>query len=385
MKGHIRERSPGHWAIILDVQDAATGKRRRKWHSFKGTKRQAHEECARLVAAMKAGAYVEPSKMTLAEFFDRWLAHIKPNVSPRTLERYEEIAKKNLVPLLGALPITKLRPIDISQAYAAALTSGRRRGDGGLSARTVHHMHRVLSQALKQAVRWDLLLRSPCDRLEKKDRPKVEKKPVATIDAAETVKAISAARDRRLFVPILLGSMCGMRRGEIVALRWKNVDLDRAQIAVVASIEQTKAGCREKEAKAGRSRTIAMPVLLVDELRAYRLTQAQELLRLGMRPTGETLVVTKEDGSGMQPRSLTHRVAEFMKGLGSKVRLHGLRHSHASHLLAANVHPKIVQERLGHSGIAITMDIYSHLMPNMQAEVAAKVDAVLKGIDKNAS
>jgi integrase len=244
MKGHIRERSPGHWAIILDVQDAATGKRRRKWHSFKGTKRQAHEECARLVAAMKAGAYVEPSKMTLAEFFDRWLAHIKPNVSPRTLERYEEIAKKNLVPLLGALPITKLRPIDISQAYAAALTSGRRRGDGGLSARTVHHMHRVLSQALKQAVRWDLLLRSPCDRLEKKDRPKVEKKPVATIDAAETVKAISAARDRRLFVPILLGSMCGMRRGEIVALRWKNVDLDRAQIAVVASIEQTKAGCR---------------------------------------------------------------------------------------------------------------------------------------------
>jgi integrase len=385
MKGHIRERSPGHWAIILDVQDAATGKRRRKWHSFKGTKRQAHEECARLVAAMKAGAYVEPSKMTLAEFFDRWLAHIKPNVSPRTLERYEEIAKKNLVPLLGALPITKLRPIDISQAYAAALTSGRRRGDGGLSARTVHHMHRVLSQALKQAVRWDLLLRSPCDRLEKKDRPKVEKKPVATIDAAETVKAISAARDRRLFVPILLGSMCGMRRGEIVALRWKNVDLDRAQIAVVASIEQTKAGCREKEAKAGRSRTIAMPVLLVDELRAYRLTQAQELLRLGMRPTGETLVVTKEDGSGMQPRSLTHRVAEFMKGLGSKVRLHGLRHSHASHLLAANVHPKIVQERLGHSGIAITMDIYSHLMPNMQAEAAAKVDAVLKGIDKNAS
>ena len=385
MKGHIRERSPGHWAIILDVQDAATGRRRRKWHSFKGTKRQAHEECARLVAAMKAGSYVEPSKITLAEFFDRWLNHIKPNVSPRTLERYEEIAKKNLVPLLGAVSITKLRPIDISQAYATALTSGRRRGKGGLSARTVHHMHRVLSQALKQAVRWDLLLRSPCDRLEKKDRPKVEKKPVATIDAAETVKAIAAARDRRLFVPILLGSMCGMRRGEIVALRWKNVDLDRAQIAVVASIEQTKAGCREKEAKAGRSRTIAMPALLVDELRAYRLTQAQEMLRLGMRPSGETLVVTKEDGSGMQPRSLTHAVAEFMKGLGSKVRLHGLRHSHASHLLAANVHPKIVQERLGHSGIAITMDIYSHLMPNMQADAAAKVDAALKGIDKNAS
>jgi len=104
-----------------------------------------------------------------------------------------------------------------------------------------------------------------------------------------------------------------------------------------------------------------------------------------MRPTAETLLVTKEDGAGVQPRSLTHAVSEFMRSLGSKVRLHGLRHSHASHLLAANVHPKVVQERLGHSGIAITMDIYSHVMPNMQAEAAAKIDAALKGADKNAS
>jgi integrase len=385
MKGHIRERSPGCWAIILDQRDATTGKRRRKWTSFKGTKRQAQEKCAQLVTEMKAGTYVEPSKITLAEFFDRWLTHIKPNVSPRTLERYEEIAKKNIVPLLGAVALTKLRPIQISEAYAKALGTGRRDGKGGLSARTVHHMHRVLSQALKQAVRWDLLLRSPCDRLEKKDRPKVEKKPVATIDAAETVKAIAAARAKRLFIPILLGSMCGMRRGEIVALKWKNIDLDRAQLAVVVAMEQTKAGCREKEVKGSRCRTIAMPALPVDELRAYRLTQAQEMLRLGARPDGETPVVTKEDGAGMQPRSLTHSVSEFMKGIGSKVRLHGLRHSHASHLLAANVHPKIVQERLGHSGIAITMDIYSHVMPNMQTEAAAKIDAVLKGVDKNAS
>lgn len=259
MKGHIRERSPGHWAIVIDLRDNSAGKRRRKWHSFKGTKRQAQEECARLISEMKAGSYFEPSKMTVAEFFERWLTHIRPNVSPRTFERYEEIAKKNLVPLLGAVVLTKLRPIQISEAYAKALAVGRRNGKGGLSARTVHHMHRVLSQALKQAVRWDLLLRSPCDRLEKKDRPKVEKKTVPTIDAGETVKAIAAARSRRLFVPMLLGSMCGLRRGEIVAVRWKNVDLERAQVAVLASIEQTKAGCREKEVKGSRARTNAGP------------------------------------------------------------------------------------------------------------------------------
>ena len=385
MKGHIRERSPGHWAIVIDLRDPATGKRRRKWHSFKGNKRQATEECARLVTEMRSGSYVEPAKVTLAQFLDRWLVHIKPNVSPRTFERYEQTVN-SIVPLLGGALLSKLRMMQISEAYAKALASGRKDGKGGLSARSVRQIHRTLSQALKQAVRWEILLRNPCADFGKKDLPKVDKRPPPTIDPTETIKVLAAARSRRLFIPFLLGAMCGMRRGEIVALRWKNVDLDRAQIAVVASIEQTKAGgCREKETKGSRCRTLALPALLVDELRSYRLAQAQEFLRLGVRPDGDSLVVTKEDGAGLQPRSLTHSMSEFMKGLGSKVRLHGLRHSHASHMLAANVHPKIVQERLGHSSIAITMDIYSHAMPNMQADAAAKVDAVFKAADKNAS
>ena len=291
-------------------------------------------------------------------------------------------AKKNIVPLIGGLLLSKLQPVNISEAYAKALESGRRDGKGGLSPRTVHHMHRVLKQALGQAVRWNVLVKNPAD-LEKKDRPKVEKKVVATIDAAETMKAIDEARELRLFVPILLGSMAGARRGEICALRWKSIDLDGAQAAIIASIEQSKSGCREKETKGSKCRTLALPSLLVEELKAWRLRQAQELLRLGMRADGETLVVTQPDGSGLQPRSLTHAVSAFMKSRGNKVRLHGLRHSHASHLLAENVHPKIVQERLGHSSIAITMDIYSHLMLNMQADAAAKVDLALRGAKKS--
>jgi integrase len=381
MKGHIRERSPGHWAIVIDVDDPS-GKRKRKWHSFKGTKRQAQDECTRLLNQRNEGSYVEPSKTTVEEFLDRWLAHIKPNVSPRTFERYEEIAKKNIAPLLGSVVLTKLRPIQISEAYATALQSGRRNGKGGLSPRTVHHMHRVLNQALKQAVRWEILVRNPSERLEKKDRPKIEKKPVATIGTGETMQTIEEARERRLLVPLLLASMCGLRRGEIVAVRWKSLDLDRGQLAVVASIEQTKAGCREKETKGSKCRTIAMPAILVDELRRHRVAQAQELLRLGVRANAETFVVLKEDASPLQPNSLTHAVSLFMKEKGHRVRLHGLRHSHASHMLIENIHPKIVQERLGHSSIAITMDIYSHVMPNMQTEAAAKVDAVLKAAQK---
>jgi integrase len=186
----------------------------------------------------------------------------------------------------------------------------------------------------------------------------------------------------RVFVPILLGSMCGMRRGEIAALRWDAVKWDQGKIQIIASVEQTKAGCREKETKGSKCRTVAMPSLLIDELKAWRVRQAQEFLRLGIRPDGATRVVTQADGSSIQPRSLTHSISAFLKNQGSTVRLHGLRHSHASHLLAENVHPKIVQERLGHSSIAITMDIYSHLMPNMQADAAAKVDAALRAAKK---
>jgi integrase len=376
MKGHIKERSPGHWAIILDVQ-AADGKRRRKWHSFKGTKRQAQTECSRLITEMESGEYVEPSRTTLAQFFERWLKHIKPNVSPRTHERYGQIATKNICPLLGGKTLSKLQPIDISDAYAQALEGGRCDGTGGLSPRTVHHMHRILFSALDQAERWKMIVRNPAALLEKRDRPRIERKSVTTIDAPTTATVLDAARERRLFIPLVLGVFCGMRRGEITALRWKAVDLDAGQLAIVASTEQTDAGAiREKEAKSGKARTVALPSLAVEELRRWRLAQAEELLRLGIRADDGRHVVTQADGEPLQPRSLTHVMSDFLKEWG--VTLHGLRHSHASHMLASNVHPKIVQERLGHSSIAITLDIYSHLMPNMQEGAAAAVDGALR-------
>src|SRR5262249_1686763 len=131
MKGHLRERSPGHWAIVIDVRDPEAGKRKQRWHSFKGTKRQAQIECARLISEIQKGTAVEPSRMTVAAFFERWIEHMQGQVSPRSHERYAELARKNLVPLLGVLALTKLQPAHISQAYAKALASGRRdRGRG---------------------------------------------------------------------------------------------------------------------------------------------------------------------------------------------------------------------------------------------------------------
>ena len=149
-------------------------------------------------------------------------------------------------------------------------------------------------------------------------------------------------------------------------------------------MEHTRAlGHREKEVKGGRARTVAMPAMLVDELRRHRVVQAEQMLRLGIRTDAESFVLTQPDGSGhLNVRSLSAAITRLMKRQGSKVRLHGLRHSHASQMLVENVHPKVVQERLGHASIAITMDIYGHVMPNMQAEAAAKIDDALKAAQK---
>jgi integrase len=169
-------------------------------------------------------------------------------------------------------------------------------------------MHRVLYTALKQAERWRLINRNPAALLEKRDRPKIEKKPVRTIDAAATAAAFDAARERRLFIPLILATLCGMRRGEITAVRWR-ADLDNGQLAVLASTEQTDDGTiREKEAKSGKARTIALPLMAVEELRRWRLAQAEELLRLGVRADGDWHVVTQADGSPLRPRSLTTRL-----------------------------------------------------------------------------
>ncbi len=376
MKGHIRERSPGRWAIILEQRDAATGKRRRKWHSFKGTKRQAQVECARLISAMKGGTYIEPDKTTLAAFLDRWIDHIKAHVSPRSHERYSDLARKNIVPLLGGVTLNKLRPAQIAEAYATALANGRRDGKGGLSPRTVHHMHRILKQALGQAVKWELLNRNPCDAV---DPPKVEHAAMQTFDLPQTAELIDALRDTRMLIPALLAVLCGLRRGELAALRWRNVDLATGQIAVVESAEETKDGVRYKEPKSGRARTVALSSTMIEELKAHRVRQAEEFLKLGVRLSGDSFVVAQADARPLKPTSITH---EWVRLLGQttlpRIRFHDLRHAHATHMLASGVHPKIASERLGHSKVGITLDLYSHVLPNMQADAVAQVDDALR-------
>jgi integrase len=190
---------------------------------------------------------------------------------------------------------------------------------------------------------------------------------------AQTVKLLDELRGSRLRLPVLLGVMCGLRRGEIVALRWSHIDLAAGKMAVVESAEQTAEGVRYKPPKSGRGRTVALSAMVLTELRQHRLAQAEELLRLGVRASDATFVYTRQDGEPMQPRSLSQMWSTITTTL-PRIRFHDLRHAHATHMLAAGVHPKVASERLGHSRVGITLDLYSHVLPGMQEDAAVRVD-----------
>lgn len=376
MKGHITERSPGTWAIVLDLPNPEGGKRRRKWHTFKGTKRQAETECARLIAEMDGDSYIEPSKTTVREFFETWLKHEKANVSPRTHARYEDLLLKNVAPVIGAVTLNKLTAAKIDGCWTKLLESGRRNGKGGLAPRTVGHCRRVMLTALEQALKWDLVKKNPVAVTRP---PRTERPAMTAYGAAETAEMLEALRPTRMFIPALLAALCGLRRGEILALRWRHVDLKNAVVSVVESAEQVGTEVRYKETKSGKARTVALSSTVLGELQQHKSAQAEEQLKIGIRPDRDSFVVAQADGNPLKPNSLTH---EWTRQIGKttlpQIRFHDLRHSHATQLLAAGVHPKIASERLGHSTVGITLDLYSHVMPGMQANAAEQVDAAIK-------
>lgn len=180
--------------------------------------------------------------------------------------------------------------------------------------------------------------------------------------------------------PVLLALSTGMRRGEVLAVRWKNVDLECGTLRVMESLEQTKAGIRFKVPKSGRHRAITLPAYAIEELRRLKRQQAEALLALGIRQTGDTLLCSRADGEAHQPLSLTYEFARFMGRIKDlpRVRFHDLRHSHATQLLASGVHPKIASERLGHASVGITLDLYSHVTETMQNEAAVRLDSAMQ-------
>jgi integrase len=380
-KGHIRQRSPGTWELRYSLAtDSAIGRRRIVTTTLRGDRRAAERELRRLLREVDTGEHVDPTRLTVRAWLIQWLGTVRQEVSPKSHERYTEIVTNFLIPALGNLPLTKLAPVHIQGAYNEWATGGRRDGKkGGLSPLTRRYIHGILRSALTRAFEQQLLARNPADAF-KKRLPKVEREEMTTLTAEQPARLLAAIAQARMYWPVLLALVTGMRRGEILALRWKNVDFERATLRVVESLEQTKKGLRFKAPKSDRHRAITLPAFAVEELRRLKRQQAEELLMLGIRQNGETLVCCRADGQPLQPRSLTHQFTLLITRMTDlpRARFHDLRHSHATQLLLSGVHPKVAQERLGHSTITTTLDLYSHVTDTMQSEAAERLDAVFR-------
>jgi len=381
--GHIRQRSAGSWELRYSLgTDPATGRRRVATATVRGDRRAAEKELRRLLRTLDIGEHVDPTRMTLREWLTTWLAAVRQEVSPKSYERYCEIVENFLAPELGALPIIKLAPAHIGAAYAKWAAEGRRDGKpGGLSPRTRRHIHRILKASLGRAVEQQVIARNPADAF-KKRLPKVERREMTVLTVEQSTQLLGSIRHTRVYWPALIALATGMRRGEILALRWRNVDLESGKVRVVESLEQTKdGGLRFKAPKTESARAIALPAFAVEELRRLKWEQAEDLLALGVRQDGSTLLCARADSDPMQPRSLTHEFTRLILRMRDlpRIRFHDLRHSHATQLLLAGVHPKIAQERLGHSTITTTLDLYSHVTETMQEEAAARLDALFGG------
>jgi integrase len=326
--------------------------------------------------------HVDPTRVTVGQWLSDWLEAMRDGLSRKSHERYGEIIENFLKPELGALKIAKLAPAHIQAAYSKWGRSGRRDGkQGGLSPATRQYIHRVLRAALRCAVEQQVIARNPSDVLRNR-LPKVERKEMATLTSEESAKLVATLEGSRLQWPVLLALGTGMRRGEILALRWKNCDLNRGEIRVVESLEQSgsgRTGLRFKAPKSDKSRVILLPAFMVDRARKAKIAQAEELLRIQVRQTGETLVCCQADALPYQPRSFTHAFTREVARAKEipRVSFHDLRHTHATQLLLAGVHPKVAQERLGHSTVSTTLDLYSHVTTTMQQDAADRLDAAL--------
>ena len=361
--------------VVIDTPRGASGGRRQKWIRAGRTKREAEAKRNELAYEQDRGTLVEPSKITLAEFLEHWLeAAARPTVEPKTFQVYEDIVRKKISPAIGHFKLSNLQPLHIQGYYSFELTEGGAKGTG-LSARSVLHHHRVLKRALGQAVRWKMLPANPADGV---DAPRPKRSTARTLTREGVHELLSLLQGTTLYMPTLIAAYTGMRRGEVLALKWEDVDLDRATISVRRSLEQTRDGVRFKEPKSQRGRrSIAISQRLVKELRQHRVEQRKERLYLGSAYENQGLVVSKDLGAPWRPDSFSTQFHAVVKRAGIDINFHGLRHTHATFLLEEGMNAKVVSERLGHATVSLTLDTYSHVTPGMQDQAALAIEKAL--------
>lgn len=369
-EGSLYKRPDGRWVGMLDL--GTVGGRRRRRALYGRTQEEVVAKLQAAAHAVRRGRALPLDRQTFAAFAERWQEAIRSTVRERTFDDYRALLA-HAVRILGRTSLAKLQPADLQRVYDE-------RRKAGAAPRTVLHLHRAIYRCLRDAERWGDAARNVARLV---DAPKAPQAEMHALTAEEARALLHAAEGDRLEALLVLALSTGARQGELLGLSWRDVDLDAGTIAIRVSLQPTSRGLALVEPKTARSRRrIEIEPRVVAALRRHRAAQLGERLRAGPAWEDRGLVFCDEIGSPLDGRRLTQswfRPLLLRAGLPRSVRFHDLRHSYASIALAQGVHPKVVQEALGHSTIAVTMDLYSHVVPSLQREAARTMGAALFG------
>lgn len=368
MRGYITKRGKDSYSLAISMgKDPNSGKYKYTWITVRGNKTDAEKRLAEVLHQKDTGTFIKPSKTTVGQYLEVWLNDHKLHLSPRGFERYQDIVKQHLIPDFGQLTLDHLKPEHIQKHYTSCLNKG-------LSPGTIAYHHAVIHVALKTAVKRGLLYRNPADAV---DPPCTRRKEMKIWTEDQVNIFVEAAKDNRYYILFYTALFTGMRRSELLGLKWEDVDLIFGQICVRRSLHHLKNGSYVfTEPKSVKSRrTIALTPSNALLLKEYWENQSLERSMLGTSLSANDLVFCTVDGKPLRPNTITRAWEVLAAQCGLPViRLHDARHTHASIMLKQGIHPKIVQERLGHSSIEMTLDTYSHVVPGLQEAAAKRFD-----------
>ncbi|WP_436711839.1 tyrosine-type recombinase/integrase [Brevibacillus formosus] len=359
---------------MVDIgPDPLTGKRRQKTVSGFKTKKEAEKACAELITQIENGEYVNESKITFGEFILDWLHTVaKPTLRVTTQAGYRSAIHSRLIPAFGTYKMVDIKPVQIMRYYSSLL-------DEKVSEEYVQYLHSILKNSFNTAVKWGLIKNNIMQNV---DQPKRKRKEMKVWNIDEANRFLEAVKNDKpyYYILYLLAIYTGMRRGEILALKWKDCMLDEGKISVSKTLSYVSGqGIVIQETKTGRSnRVISLSNSLIEELIRHRSIQQEDRRLFGDGYLDQDFIIAKNDGEPLNPHYVHNHFKKLVKKLEiPEIRFHDLRHTHATLMLKIGEHPKIVSERLGHSSIQMTLNVYSHVTFDMQKESAARFDQAM--------
>lgn len=382
-EGSIHQRPDGRWCAVIDL-GFVNGKRKRKY-IYGDTRKEVVEKLRAAQQAQVAGANLAVERLTVARFLDRWIDDVvsKRNKA-RTVDGYKQIIKDHLKPYLGRHQLDKLQPEHVQAMLNALAAEGRKYN-------TVRNVRAALRRALNQAMRWQYVQRNVAtlvdvpryrdddDGDEKGTKPEFAIQPLDEEQARALLKVVAGHRLEALY---RIALSLGLRRGEVLALRWKDIDFERATLRVTGVLQRMRGRLERDTTKtASSARGVDLPPVLLAQLRRRREIQEQERAEAGEDWQENGLVFTTRTGTPIEPRNLIRHFKQVLKkaGLPETIRFHDLRHSCATLLIAQGVHPRVVMEILRHSQISTTMNTYAHVLPRLQRDATTKIEELIDG------